>query len=159
VPAIVSWPGHLPEGVVRGQFCTACDWFPAIAEWTGASRPAATQDGHSLADIARAESVPTHYAAFHWQSGGTAAKPQWAVREGDWKLIGNPDDTSNKAPLTADDALFLANPVSDPSEMTNLAPRHPEIVARLARLHEEWAMEMSRAGTSGTVNGSGDSED
>jgi len=144
VPAIVSWPGRLPNGAVRGQFCTACDWLPTIAEWTGSARPAATLAGHSLADIARGDDVGSHHAAFHWRSGGTAAKPQWAVREGDWKLIGNPDDTSKKAPLTEADALFLSNPPADPSEMTNLAAQHPDIVARLARLHEEWAAEMGR---------------
>ena len=144
VPAIVSWPGGLPEAAVRGQFCTACDWMPTIAEWTGTARPAVALDGHSLAEVVRTESAPSRHAVFHWQSGGTAARPQWAVREGDWKLIGNPDDTSKKAPLAGDDALFLSNPVTDPTEMTNLAPQHPDVVARLRQLHDEWVTELAR---------------
>jgi arylsulfatase A-like enzyme len=73
----------------------------------------------------------------HWQLGN-----QWAVREGPWKLIGNPRDTSEKAPITAADKLFLSNLETDVSEMTNLAKEHPDIVARLSTLHDEWVEDM-----------------
>jgi arylsulfatase A-like enzyme len=76
---------------------------------------------------------------FHWQSGGK----QWAVRDGDWKLIGNPRDTSNKAPITANDKLFLSNLKVDHSEMKNIADQHPEIVDRLKKSHDAWAREVS----------------
>ena len=47
VPAIVSWPGHLPEGEVRGQIGHGCDWLPTIAELCGvalAEGPARRQE-------------------------------------------------------------------------------------------------------------------
>src|SRR5690606_5880068 len=36
VPAIISWPGHLPAGQVRDQIATACDWLPTLADLVGA---------------------------------------------------------------------------------------------------------------------------
>ena len=32
VPAVISWPGHLPEGVTREQLSHSCDWLPTRAE-------------------------------------------------------------------------------------------------------------------------------
>ncbi|HVX60653.1 MAG TPA: sulfatase-like hydrolase/transferase, partial [Pirellulales bacterium] len=32
LPAVISWPGHLPEGEVRDQLVHSCDWMPTIAE-------------------------------------------------------------------------------------------------------------------------------
>lgn len=35
LPAIISWPGQLPEGEVRDQVVHACDWLPTLAELCG----------------------------------------------------------------------------------------------------------------------------
>ena len=137
VPAIVSWPGRLPNGAVRGQFCTACDWLPTIAEWTGSTRPAATLDGHSLADIARGDDVGSHHAAFHWRSGGTAARPQWACPRRRLEADRESGRHVEEGAAHGGRRPVLSNPPADPSEMTNLAAQHPDIVARLSRLHEE----------------------
>ena len=67
---------------------------------------------------------------------------QWAVREGDWKLLGNPTDPSKKAPIGPEDKLFLANLKDDVGEMKNVAGAHPDVVRRLQKLHEEWAKEV-----------------
>ena len=61
------------------------------------------------------------------------------MREGDWKLIGNPNDTSKKAALTAKDKLFLVNLRESVSEMKNLAETNPDTVQRLKKLHDVWA--------------------
>ena len=74
----------------------------------------------------------------HWQIG-RGNNPRWAVREGDWKLIGNPQDTSKKAPLTAKDKLFLVNLKESVREMKNLAEANPKITRRLKKLHDDWA--------------------
>jgi hypothetical protein len=54
-------------------------------------------------------------------------------------LIGNPQDTSNKAPITAKDKLFLVNLKESVSEMKNLTQANPEITQRLKKLHDDWA--------------------
>jgi arylsulfatase A-like enzyme len=90
-----------------------------------------------LLPVIQSAQAKSPHEMFHWQMGN-----QWAVREGDWKLIGNPRDTSNKAPLTKADNLFLANLKEDIGEMTNLAADNQDIVARLKAAHEAWANDL-----------------
>ncbi len=142
VPAIISWPGHIPEGEVRDQMGTACDWYPTIAHFCEVELPERKLDGRSLARVIASDDATSPHQVFHWQSGG-GRTPQWAVRDGDWKLIGNPRDTSNKAPIGKDDRLFLVNLGEDISEMKNLAADNAGVVGRLMKLHEDWTAEVS----------------
>ena len=142
IPAAISWPGHLPEGEVRDQLGHGCDWLPTIADLCGVPLPDTHLDGLSLRPILTSASAPTPHDAVHWQVG-TGPKAQWAVRQGDWKLIGNPKDSSDKAPITNDDKLFLVNLAEDIGEMTNVAADHPDVVKRLQGLHNEWIASLS----------------
>jgi arylsulfatase A len=137
LPAIVSWPGQLPRNAVRDQVVHACDLLPTLAELAGVAPPAVALDGRSLARVLREPDAPEPHAgrALHWQVGH-GPNADWAVREGDWKLIGNARDTGVAAAQTERIPLFLANLKDDPGETTNLAERHPDVVARLRRLHE-----------------------
>ena len=139
VPAVISWPGQLPEGEVREQMATNCDWLPTILDLCGAKPAEHELDGRSLKPVLQSATASTQHKEFHWQSGGGKDNRQWAVRQGDWKLIGNPRDTSQKGPLGKDDKLFLSNLAEDVSEMKNLAADHPEMVDRLHKLHDTWA--------------------
>jgi arylsulfatase A-like enzyme len=51
---------------------------------------------------------------------------QAAVRDGDWKLLND------------EGRIFLFNVRTDPGERDDLAARHPDIVRKLAQLHEAW---------------------
>ena len=139
VPAIISWPGSLPEDAVRDQVAHGCDWLPTIAELTGTKLLQKDIDGKSILNVIKNEKAKTPHDVLHWQTG-RGRQPRWAVRQGDWKLIGNPQDTSNKAPLTAKDNLFLVNLKQSVSEMKNLAANHPDITQRLKKLHDDWAV-------------------
>jgi len=142
VPAIISWPNHLPQGEVRKQLATSIDWLPTLTELSGLKPVEQRIDGASLVPLLHHAEAPSPHKIFHWQSGGSAAGPRWAVREGDWKLLGNPQDTSNKAPIGKGDQRFLVNLAEDIGEMKNVAAAHPEIVRRLETLHKEWASEV-----------------
>ncbi len=142
VPALLSWPGRLPEGETRDAPAHGADWLPTLADLCGIRPPDRLLDGRSLAPLLRSRDAALPPRALHWQTGdGPGA--QWAVRDGDWKLIANAWDTaegvswapggkrgSEKIPL------FLADLARDPGERTNLAGSHPEIVARLKALHD-----------------------
>ena len=136
VPAIISWPGQLEEGAVRGQLAHGSDWFPTVAELCGVALPASPIDGKSLAPVLKSKDAPTPHEVLHWgtRSGKTM---QWAVRQGDWKLIGNPRDPSaprgEKLP-----SHMLVNLAADPGEQTNLVDAEPKRYAALKALHEEW---------------------
>ncbi len=137
LPAIVSWPGHLPEGETRGQVVHSCDWLPTLSELTGVKLINPDVDGRSVVSVLRSANAPSPHGVLHWHVGG-GKMPQWAVRDGEWKLIGNVQSTPDPD-LTADDQqLFLANLADDPGEKTNRAAQRPEIVGRLRQLHEDW---------------------
>ena len=73
-----------------------------------------------------------------------ARDKQWAVREGDWKLVVNgPASTRNGNEIPAQE-VFLSNLAEDPGESRNLAAEKPEIVARLAQIHEKWVEDVQR---------------
>lgn len=130
LPAVISWPGHLPEGTVRSSPAHACDWMPTLAELTRVPLPQRPLHGTSLASQLRSDPPPSPPRTLHWRSG-----QQWAVRQGPWKLIHQPTDPTRTTPLPeADRTWFLANLDDDPGETTNLAERHPDIVGRLQAL-------------------------
>jgi arylsulfatase A len=136
VPAIVSWPGHLPKNQVRDQVTHGCDWLPTIAELCGVPVPKVRLDGRSLAAVIRSADAPSPHDALHWQFD-----KGWAVRSGDWKLLNDALDTTRRAPGERIAGEFLVNLRDDPSEGTNVAAAHPDIVGRLRRLHDGFSLD------------------
>ena len=133
IPAIISWVGHLPEGEVRSQVAHGCDWLPTVAELCGVEAPD-NLDGKSIVSLINSADAPTPHDVIHWQVNNT-----WAVREGDWKLMGNNRDTTfgdRKVPV---EPLFLVNLADDIGETTNLAEKYPEKTAHLKKLHDDWS--------------------
>jgi len=140
VPAIISWPGHIPENAVRDQLAANIDWFPTLADYCQIPLPKRKLDGKSLVEvIAHNTQAPIH-DPFFWQSGGGRDNPQWAVRQGNWKLLHKPME-AKKAELD-DEGLMLVNLKDDPSEKKNLAGKHPEIVAKLKKQYQDWIAEV-----------------
>lgn len=129
VPAIISFPAALPQGVVRDQIVTAMDWFPTVMDLCGIKHKGPKLDGHSLIPILNSIDAESGYGGqlhFQWHIN-------WAVRDGDWKLIGN--DRSEKK--------SLHNLAEEKPELKNWAGEKPEIVERLKKLHEAWAKDVS----------------
>jgi arylsulfatase A-like enzyme len=137
VPAIVSWPGQLPQGEVRSQIAYGCDWLPTIAELCGAALPKSPLDGKSLVPVIRSAQAPSPHEVLHWQFDWQFGS-SWAVRAGDWKLLHDVWDTSRSAPGEQINGPFLVNLRDDPSEAANVAAAHPDVVARLKRLRLDW---------------------
>lgn len=138
LPAIISWPGHLPKNEARDQPAHACDWLPTLAELTGVKPPQTQLDGRSLGAVLRDAKAPSPHEnhALHWQVGD-GPKADWAVRDGDWKLIGSSRDTSSNDGKTTRIENQLFNIRTDPGEQFDLAEKHPDILARLSQLHAQ----------------------
>lgn len=136
VPAIISYPGKLPQGQVRGQIITAMDWFPTVTELCGiAPEPdAPALDGHSLIPVIEsADAESSHGGVLHF-----AWRGDWAVRDGDWKLISMTPRGSEK-PI-----ISLHNLAGENPEAVDHFEKQPDIVARLKKLHEAWFREVSQ---------------
>ena len=129
VPAIISYPKALPSGIVRDQAITAADWYPTISDLCGLDKPKAKLDGQSLLKIIKSADCPTHHEVMHWQWGN-----RWAVRQGDWKLIGNGKRGQS-----------LGNLSGDKPEQENFLKTKPEIAKKLLDLHLKWAQEVTPA--------------
>lgn len=136
VPAIISWPGTLPAGEERSQVGHACDWLPTLAELAGIPLVQAQVDGLSLLPVLKSVSAETPHQEIHWHVGNDSG--QWAVRQGDWKLIGNVQDSSGGPLNDPDKQLFLVNLKEDQKESQNLAHKHPETVQKLLGSHLSW---------------------
>lgn len=142
VPSVLSFPGRVPEGETRDQAISNMDFFPTILEFCGAEPPSYAVDGRSLAAVLQSRDAPSEHAVFHWMW-----QDQWAVREGDWKLIGNGRDTtglqSPHAPRKEMGELYLANLAEEKPEAANHVARRPDLVDRLRRRHEEWLRDVT----------------
>ena len=117
---------------------TGCDWYPTLASLAEIDLPNIKLDGKNITEILVNPNAESPHSHFYWQMGANREKAQWVVRKGNWKLLGNCRDTSNKGILTKQDRkLFLANLKEDPSESKNLAQDHPEIVKQLLEIREQ----------------------
>lgn len=141
VPAIISWPGHIPANEVRDQFASNIDWYPTLAAYCGLQLPNRKLDGKSIVPIIGSSNAASPHPVFFWQCQGTKENPQWAVREGDWKLLHSPQQ-GNANELNAD-KLMLINMKTDSSERKNEADRYPEIVSKLKQYYMDWIGEVS----------------
>ena len=130
VPSIVSLPGKLPVDEVRDQLATGCDWYPTIADLCGVRLPPHHLDGKSLVPLLQSKDSPSPHESFFWLLG-RGERAQWAVRQGDWKLLGNPTDRSEGVGKVNLPQRFLINLANDVGEKTNVASKHPEVVAEL----------------------------
>ncbi|MGC6444144.1 MAG: sulfatase-like hydrolase/transferase [Rubripirellula sp.] len=136
VPAIVSLPGTIPTNEVRDHLATGCDWYPTIADFCGLPLPGHHLDGRSLKNVIESKDSVSPHASFFWLLG-RGERAQWAVRRGDWKLLGNPADRSEGAGQIQLPSRFLVNLAEDISESKNLAAEHPEIVQELETIMQQ----------------------
>jgi arylsulfatase A-like enzyme len=132
MPFIVRWPGHTPAGRLDDQsVLAATDLFPSLCAIAGVELPkAAAFDGEDLSALLLGNSGVRTRPLF-WEYGrntnafdyprGADRSPNVAMREGNWKLLVNADDTD----------LQLYDLKSDPKEVTNVAAANPEVAARL----------------------------
>ena len=132
VPSFISWPGVIPQGEVRDQFVTGCDWFPTLLDLAGCEPPGHAIEGQSLRSVLL-QNGPSPHKQWCWQLG-SGNNAQFAVREGNWKLLVNPRDTSGQGKLTDKDKKFLVNLESDIGEATNLVEQEPARLAQMEKL-------------------------
>jgi len=133
VPAIISYPGKIPANEVRDEMGINVDWFPTILDFAQINYNSEDFDGKSLQDMILKNTVSPHDEFWWWDN-----EERWAVRKDNWKLLKNPKDPSQKAPVTSIDSYYLVNLKDDQSEKINLADKHPEKVKELVQSYNDW---------------------
>ncbi|MFN7933355.1 MAG: sulfatase-like hydrolase/transferase [Bryobacteraceae bacterium] len=138
VPFLVRWPGHVPAGRVDGSVISAVDFLPTIAKLTGVAVPSdAKGDGEDRSAVLLGATAPRTKPVFwewRFQIAGHVnnVSPRLSMRDGDWKLMMNPDRGR----------VELYNIPKDPMEVRNVAPENPQIVERMAAKLLAWQKEL-----------------
>jgi arylsulfatase A-like enzyme len=133
VPAIISYPGKIPENEVRDEMSINVDWFPTILDFANINYQPKEFEGKSLQDVILKNTASPHNEFWWWDN-----EERWAVRKGDWKLLKNPKDPSQKKPVKSIDSYYLVNLKDDQIERINLANEHPEKVKELVKSYNDW---------------------
>ena len=146
VPFIVRWPGHVPAGSRTGALVSQADLLATCADLVGATLPEdAGEDSISLLPLLgpEAPATPVRDSVIHHSGEG-----RFAIRQGRWKLLAWPGSGGWSKPtphpsewldVPAEDLSTLPpfqlyDLEADPAERTNLAAKHPDVVARLGKL-------------------------
>ncbi len=151
VPAILRWPGKIPENVTSDALTTIMDLYPTIANLVGADLPDdRVIDGKDIWPLLAGQTEESPHNAYYYYR----LRRFEAVRVGDWKLHleGKRTDYNNVHFDYTDDFVSLRdeqlyNLAEDIGEQRNLVLDHPEIVERLknaAAEHQRDIKENSR---------------
>lgn len=138
VPSIISWPAQLSPGKVCDQLSVGIDWFPTLVDLCDLDIDESHRegvDGLSLKKIlVGKKSVPSPHKDIFWLLG-SGKKPQWAVRSGEWKLLGNARDPMSTDPVAP---LILINLADDISENKNLVTTHKSQLEMMLEIKSKW---------------------
>jgi len=128
VPAAMQWPGVLPPGQTSGQFFCVADLFPTLLDATAVRMKLTPNfDGQDLwPDLKKGQ--PAERSVYFMGS------KEVAVFRPPWKLITSPRGQGTSP--------MLFDVVADPSEQTNLAEQHPEIVQELSAALQEYSKDL-----------------
>ena len=131
VPTLVSWKGRVPAGTTSDRVTGFEDWAPTLLDLIGAkSATPSNLDGISFAPTLlgqKQEPRPFLYREFPAYGG------QVALRMGDWKgVVQNLMTQGKKASKPW--KIELYNLKDDIAETTDVADKHPEIVAKIDSL-------------------------
>lgn len=143
VPCIARWPGKIPAGALCREPAMTIDLLPTIAGLIGAPLPERRIDGLDIWPLLSGKpgaKSPHDVLYFYWLNRLDA------VRRGQWKLhlphgYTTPDpagsDSKPGVLVSREIELSLFDLTADVGETTNVAAKHPEVVAELMQFVEQ----------------------
>ena len=146
VPFIVRWPEHVPAGKINETSVVAgCDLLPTVCKLAGIEvTQEHTLDGEEMSDVflgaARKRQRPLFWNwRFRIAGEPFHHSPVLAMREGDYKLLMNADRNR----------VELYDIPQDPTQLSNIAEKHPDVVARMAEQLLAWHATLPEGPTDG----------
>lgn len=139
VPGIMRWPGHVPAGRIDDTaILSGVDWLPTVCRVAGVAVPETHKlDGEDASDVIQGMSRPRR-GPLMWEWRFNIAgepfhhSPQLAIRDGDWKLLLNPDRSR----------VELYEIKRDLTQLNNVAEKHADVVERLSSKVLAWQKEL-----------------
>jgi len=130
VPCLAWWPGTIAPGRVALDLVSELDLFATCLELGGAKVPDDRPiDGVSFAPVLRGTGPSPRTHLYHYVGAELTA-----VRRGPWKLhlkTVNPASGRDRAKVHNPPLLFHL--MIDPSERTNLADQHPDVIKQILK--------------------------
>ncbi len=140
VPTLAWWPGRVPAGSVNDAVAATIDLLPTFVSLAGGTVPATPViDGRDITPILLGQSKESAREAHYY----FASYDLHAVRQGRWKLAlaAQPEGMGKQADKTPP-GLRLYDLDAEIGERTDVAARHPEIVAKLKALADKMEAEI-----------------
>ncbi len=126
VPAIVRWPGHLPEGKVSDAFLTTLELMPTLASAAGVEPPDVKLDGFDMMPVLKGEKPSPRKTLFSERIKGD----HQGARVGRWKWVGGR-------------GLFDLS--EDIGERNDLSEERPQVLERVKDKFQDWKQRMDDA--------------
>jgi arylsulfatase A-like enzyme len=127
VPFMMQWKGHIPAGRVLDQPVISLDLFATALAITGAKGPSNVQlDGVNILPLVEGKTDARPHETLYWRF-----TPQWAIRDGDYKLM-----------HTRDGVTRLFDLSKDLEERNDLVISAPDIAKRLQSKFDAWNSEL-----------------
>lgn len=141
VPWMMQWKGRISAGRVLDQPVISLDLFPTALAIAGAQPPAGVKlDGVNLLPLVEGKTESRPHETLYWRF-----QPQWAIRDGDYKLM-----------HTRDGLTRLFDLSKDPSEQNDLTSTAPEIAGKLQAKFDAWNAELKEPLWPGRQEGEND---
>lgn len=144
-PAVLKLPGASQARADLDIPVHITDILPSLLEAADIALPAGTYQGRDIIDV---EGI-SHWSAWQAPHPEAQARPQGMVgealglsafvRDGQWKLSRQANDSTPEDAGFTDIPWELFDMNADRGETQNLAASHPDIVARLERLWDDYA--------------------
>jgi arylsulfatase A-like enzyme len=141
IPWMMQWKGRIPPGRVLDQPIISLDLFPTALTLAGADSPKDVQiDGVNILPLAEGKSDARPHETLYWRF-----KPQWAIRDGDYKLEQARDGVTRLYDLS-----------KDLGEKNDLMTTQADIAKRLQAKYEAWNSELKEPLWPGRQEGEND---
>ncbi|MDR2116300.1 MAG: sulfatase-like hydrolase/transferase [Planctomycetaceae bacterium] len=138
LPFIVRWNGNIPAGQVNNHsVISGADLLPTLTSIAGIELPddvKKTLRGENITDALKGNKQFTRSKPLYWEWRFRIANHLWnrspilAIRDGQWKLLLNPDQSR----------IELYDIPNDHSEQNNVAEKYPDIVKKLSEKILAW---------------------
>jgi arylsulfatase A-like enzyme len=135
VPLLARWPGVLRPGTVARQPVITMDLTATALALAGAN--AAGLEGVDLLPFLRGEKTGTPHAALCWRCRTRSNNS--GARQGDWKFVHSTEGDATPGPKQQPARDMLFNLAEDSGEQHDCAAKHPERLAALKKLYQEWS--------------------
>jgi arylsulfatase A-like enzyme len=122
VPFVAQWKGRLPKGTTYDKPIIAMDLLPTVLAAAGAGAPDGRVEGVNLLPHLEGKASGDPHKNLFWR-----IQNQWAVRQGDWKLVKYRQDPPK-----------LINLAQDIKEEKDLSASNPDKLKELQAAYDEW---------------------